>query len=181
MAALMTKALPIDGESQHPSMIAAEAEQPMSLYDLAEVKRKLEALYGSKIDLDDPSFIVMAGVDMMFRRTLDHSLQWIEERTRIAVTEYKQGLDTASNEKKRDIRQELINLAALIHEKLKIEADAINKPLLARIEELKQTATTIGANYQQYRWHDRIVGFLCAALLFLAAFASGMVFELFKR
>jgi hypothetical protein len=49
------------------------------------------------------------------------------------------------------VRQDLINLATIIHEKLKVEADAINKPLLARIEELKQIATTIGANYAQFR------------------------------
>jgi uncharacterized iron-regulated membrane protein len=129
---------------------------------------------------DDPSFMMMTGIDMLFRQTLDHSMQWIEERTRVASSEYRQGLDAAANEKKREVRQELINLAAIIHEKLRVEGDAINKPLLARIEDLKQIASTIGANYAQFRWH-RIVGFLCGALLFLAAFASGMVFEIVKR
>jgi hypothetical protein len=150
-------------------------------YNLPEIRKKLETVFGSKLGPDDPSFMMMTGIDMLFRQTLDHSLQWVEERTRIAMTEYKQGLDAAANDKKRDIRQELINLATIIHEKLRIEADAINKPLLARIEELKQIASTIGANYAQFRWHDRIVGFLCGALLFLAAFASGMIFEIVKR
>jgi hypothetical protein len=150
----------------------------VTLYDLAEVKKKLDALYGSKLDLEDPSFVVMAGVHMIFQKNLEYSLKWMEECTRTAMAEYKQGLDTAANDKKRDTRQELINLASVIHDKLKLEADGINRPLMARIEELKQIATTIGADYSQYRWHDRIVGLLCAALLFLAAFASGMVFEL---
>ena len=150
-------------------------------YNLHEVRKKLEAAFGSKVGTDDPSFMMMTGIDMLFRQTLDHSMQWIEERTRVASSEYRQGLDGAANEKKREVRQELINLATIIHEKLCVEADAINKPLLARIEELKQIASTIGANYAQFRWHDRIVGFLCGALLFLAAFASGMVFEILKR
>lgn len=150
-------------------------------YNLHEVRKKLEAAFGWKVGTDDPSFMIMTGIDMLFRQTLDHSMQWIEERTRVASSEYRQGLDAAANEKKREVRQELINLATIIHEKLRVEADAINKPLLARIEELKQIASTIGANYAQFRWHDRIVGFLCGALLFLAAFASGMVFEIVKR
>lgn len=150
-------------------------------YNLHEVRKKLEMVFGSKVGADDPSFMMMTGIDMLFRQTLDHSLQWIEERTHVAAAEYRQGLDAAANEKKREVRQELINLATIIHEKLRVEADAINKPLLARIEDLKQIAATIGANYAQFRWHDRIVGFLCGALLFLAAFASGMVFELVKR
>ena len=150
-------------------------------YNLHEVRKKLEAAFGSKVGMDDPSFMMMTGMDMLFRQTLDHSMQWIEERTRVASSEYRQGLDAAANEKKREVRQELINLATIIHEKLRVEADAINKPLLARIEELKEIASTIGANYAQFRWHDRIVGFLCGALLFLAAFASGMVFEIVKR
>ena len=150
-------------------------------YNLGEIREKLETIFGSKLGRDDPSFMMMAGIDMLFRQTLDRSLQWVEERTRTATAEYKEGLDTAANEKKREMRQELINLATIIHEKLNVEADAINKPLLARIEDLKQIASTIGANYAQFRWHDRIVGFLCGALLFLAAFASGMVFEIVKR
>lgn len=150
-------------------------------YNLHEVRKKLEATFGSKVGMDDPSFMMMTGIDMLFRQTLDYFIQSIEERTRVAATEYRQGLDSAANEKKREVRQELINLATIIHEKLKIEADAINKPLLARIEDLKLIASTIGANYAQFRWHDRIVGFLCGALLFLAAFASGMVFEIVRK
>jgi hypothetical protein len=174
----MSNGMAVGPETRNPDSHPAAASTP---YNLPEIKKKLEVLFGSKLGLDDPSFIAMTGVDMLFRQTLDHSLRWVEDRTRIAMAEYRQGLDTAANDKKREVRQELINLAGIIHDKLKVEADAINKPLLARIEELKQIATTIGANYTQYRWHDRIGGFLCGALLFLAAFASGMVFELFKR
>jgi hypothetical protein len=173
----------IDGTVSTPEQRGSESNGYLNWtpYNLHEVRRKLETVFGSKVGPDDPSFMMMTGIDMLFRQTLDHSLQCVEERTRIASTEYRQGLDAAANEKKREIRQELINLATIIHEKLKIEADAINKPLLVRIEDLKQIASTIGANYAQFRWHDRIVGFLCGALLFLAAFASGMVFELVRR
>ncbi|MBV9675290.1 MAG: hypothetical protein JO185_03075 [Acidobacteriaceae bacterium] len=150
-------------------------------YYLPEVREKLERVFGWKVGPDDPSLMMMTGIEILFRQTLDHSLQWVEERTRTASAEYRQGLDATANEKKREVRQDLINLATIIHEKLKIEADVINKPLLARIEDLKQIASTIGANYAQFRWHDRIVGFLCGALLFLAAFASGMVFEMVRH
>lgn len=153
----------------------------VTLYDLSEVKKKLEALYGSKLDLDDPSFVVMAGVHIIFGQHLQYSLRWLEECTGTAMAEYKQGLDATANDKKRAMRQELIDLGCVIHDKLKVDTDATNKSLLARIEDLKQVAASIGGNYSQYRWHDRVIGLLCASLLFLAAFASGMVLELFKR
>jgi hypothetical protein len=161
-----------------PDLRRSGSQAEAAAYSLPEIRKKLETLCGAKLPDDDPSLFIVVAVDMMVR---DYSSRWMEECSRAAMEEYKQGLDAAANDKKRDLRQELISLAAVIHDKLKVETDAIHRPLITRIEELKQIATTIGANYYQYRWHDRIVGLLCASLLFLAAFASGMVFELFKR
>jgi hypothetical protein len=177
-----TKPVPVNGSSPNTNKRRLAAAIP---YDLLDVQRKLEAIFAAKLDWDDPSFVAMAGIDLIFQETLPHLFQqcgaWIEENALEAIREYRQGLDQAANDKKLEVRRDLIELATLIQDKLKVETDRINKPLLSRIEELKGIAETIGANYSQYRWHDRIVGFVCAVLLFLVAFASGMVFEFARK
>jgi hypothetical protein len=150
-------------------------------YDLLDVQKKLEAIFATRIDWDDPSFVAMAGMDLIFQTTLQQCRAWMEESALEAIREYRQGLDKAANDKKLEVRRDLIELATLIQDKLKVETDRTNKPLLFRIEELKGIAETIGANYSQYRWHDRIMGFVCGVLLFLVAFGSGMLFEMTRK
>ena len=170
------KSVPVNGSS--PNTNKRHLVVP---YDLLDVQRKLEAIFAAKIDWDDPILVPMASVDLIFQETLLQCGAWIEESALEAVREYRQGLDKAANDKKLEVRRDLIELATLIQDKLKVETDRTNKPLLFRIEELKGIAETIGANYSQYRWHDRIMGFVCGVLLFLVAFGSGMLFEMTRK
>jgi hypothetical protein len=182
-----TKPAPVNGSSPNTNSPNTNKRKLVVTvpYDLLDVQRKLEAMFATKIEWDDPHLVGMATIDLILQQTLPHLFQqcgaWIEENALEAIREYRQGLDQAANDKKLEVRRDLIELATLIQDKLKVETDRINKPLLSRIEELKGIAETIGANYSQYRWHDRIAGFVCAVLLFLAAFAAGMVFEMTRR
>lgn len=149
-------------------------------FDVDAIVARIEKQYRTRIPDDDVIRIMMAGTYEAIRQGSQKSIQMCIAESATAMEEFHRGLNYAANEKKLEVRQELIQHAKAIKERLRIEANELHGPLVQRIGDLERVAAKIAGNYSNHRWKDRIVGIVIGLVMVLLGFGGGLIFALKK-